>query len=135
MKSIKVLWHRRKVTCCTEKNLWRKDHFIKHILVEKVKVVIYRRWYFIENLKHKINIKWNLQFNQASNLIKKLIKRSLIFHLVLIINCNVKRTHKRSNSNKLDLLWTTTFSYILFELDFHEKIHSFTQSFTETSSD
>ncbi len=38
-----------------------------------------------------------MQFNQARDLIKKLIKRTLLFHLVLIINCNVKRTHKRSS--------------------------------------
>ena len=38
-----------------------------------------------------------MQFNQAHNLIKKLIKRRLLFDLVLIINCNVKKTHKRSS--------------------------------------
>jgi hypothetical protein len=41
--------------------------------------------------------KRHLQFNQARDLIKKLIKCRLLFRLVLIINCNVKRTHKRSS--------------------------------------
>ncbi len=38
-----------------------------------------------------------MQFNHAHNLIKKLIKRKLSFHLVLIQNCNLKITRKRSS--------------------------------------
>ncbi len=37
-----------------------------------------------------------MQFNQASYLIKKSIKRKLSFHLDLIKNCNLKRTTKIS---------------------------------------
>ncbi len=58
---------------------------------------LYWRQYFIKNLKRKINIKQHLQFDQARDLIRKLIKRRLSFHLVLINNCNVKITHKRSS--------------------------------------
>ncbi len=38
-----------------------------------------------------------MEFNQARNLIIKLITHRILFHLVLIINCNVKITHKRSS--------------------------------------
>jgi hypothetical protein len=38
-----------------------------------------------------------LQFNHAHDLIKKLIKRKILFHLVLIKNFNLKVTHKRSS--------------------------------------
>ncbi len=38
-----------------------------------------------------------MQFNQAHDLIKKLIKRKLLFHLVLINDCNVKMFAKRSS--------------------------------------
>ncbi len=39
----------------------------------------------------------HLQFNQARDLIKKLIKCRLLFHLVLINNCNVKMFAIRSS--------------------------------------
>jgi hypothetical protein len=38
-----------------------------------------------------------LQFNQTEDLIRKLIKHELSFHLDLIKNCNVKRTTKISS--------------------------------------
>jgi hypothetical protein len=38
-----------------------------------------------------------LQFNQARDLIKKLIEHKLLFHLVLINNCDVKIFSKRSS--------------------------------------
>ncbi len=39
-----------------------------------------------------------MQFYQARDLIKKLIKRRLLFHLVLINNCKVKMFAKRSSA-------------------------------------
>jgi len=45
----------------------------------------------------KLNIIGHLQFNYAHNLIKKLIKLKLLFHLVLIKNVICKKTHKRSS--------------------------------------
>ncbi len=52
-----------------------------------------------------------MQFNRAVNLSKKLFKHRLLFHLVLIINCNVKITHKRSSV--LNLIYSgQQFSYI-----------------------
>ncbi len=54
-----------------------------------------------------------MQFNQAHNLIKKLIKRRLLFHLVLIINCNIKITHKRSSVINSIYSVQQQFSYII----------------------
>jgi hypothetical protein len=54
-----------------------------------------------------------LQFNQARDLIKKLIKRLLLFHLYLINTCNVKMFSKRSSAINWILSGQLQFSYRL----------------------
>ncbi len=55
-----------------------------------------------------------MQFYQARDLIKKLIKRRLLFYLVLINNCKVKMFAKRSSAINSFYSGQQQFSYIIF---------------------
>jgi hypothetical protein len=57
-------------------------------------VFYYRTQYFIKNFKHESNINDICNLIKLAILIKKLIKRRHLFHLVLINKCNVRMFSK-----------------------------------------
>ncbi len=71
-----------------------------------------------------------MQFDQARNLIKKLIKRKLLFHLVIINNCNVKMFAKRTSVINMIYSGQQQFSYGKIEKGIHIPVKSMYILFT-----
>ncbi len=61
-----------------------------------------------------------MQFNHASDLIKELIKRKLLLHLVLIMNCNLRITHKRSSA--INLIYSGQHRFLILNLEAQEVV-------------